>query len=54
MVKLFIRVFMGIHVFLYRLTGGKFAGKVQGLRVLLLNWYRAQDWQAANYSFGAL
>jgi|SRR3990172_2239772 len=36
MVKLFIRVFMGIHVFLYRLTGGKFAGKVQGLRVLLL------------------
>jgi deazaflavin-dependent oxidoreductase (nitroreductase family) len=36
MVKLFFRVFMGLHVFLYRLTSGKFAGQVQGLRVLLL------------------
>ena len=30
------RFFMAIYVFLYRLTGGKFGGKVQGLRVLLL------------------
>lgn len=36
MVKLFFRVFAGIHVFFYRLTGGKLASKVQGLRVLLL------------------
>jgi deazaflavin-dependent oxidoreductase (nitroreductase family) len=36
MVKLFFRVFMGVHVFLYRLTGGTFAGQVRGLRVLLL------------------
>ena len=30
------RFFMTIYVFLYRLTGGKFGGKVQGLSVLLL------------------
>jgi len=30
------RVFMSINVFLYRSTGGKFGGKVQGLPVLLL------------------
>lgn len=36
MVKLFFRVFTGIHIFFYRLTGGRFGGKVQGLRVLLL------------------
>ncbi len=30
------RFFLGIYVFLYRLTGGKFGGKVQGLGVLLL------------------
>ncbi len=34
--KLFFRVFMGIHVFLYRLTGGQLGGKVQGLKVLIL------------------
>lgn len=31
------RFFMGIYVFFYRLTGGKFGGRVQGLQVLLLN-----------------
>jgi F420H(2)-dependent quinone reductase len=36
MVNLFFRVFTGIHAFFYRFTGGKLAGKVQGLRVLLL------------------
>jgi deazaflavin-dependent oxidoreductase (nitroreductase family) len=36
MSKPFFRVFTGIHGFFYRLTGGRIAGKVQGLRVLLL------------------
>jgi deazaflavin-dependent oxidoreductase (nitroreductase family) len=39
MVKSLFRLFkyfMAISVFLYRLTGGKFGGKMQGLRVLLL------------------
>ena len=36
MVKSLFRRFLALHVFLYRLTGGKFGGKVQGLRVLLL------------------
>ncbi len=36
MVKSLFRSFLALHVFLYRLTGGKFGGKVQGLRVLLL------------------
>ena len=30
------RVFLTLYVFLYRSTGGKFGGKVQGLSVLLL------------------
>jgi F420H(2)-dependent quinone reductase len=34
--KLFFRFINRIHIFLYRLTGGRFMGKVQGLRVLLL------------------
>lgn len=37
MIKTFFRFFMAINVFLYRLSGGKFGGKVQGLRVLILN-----------------
>jgi deazaflavin-dependent oxidoreductase (nitroreductase family) len=36
MVKSLFRGFLGIYVLLYRLTGGKFGGKVQGLAVLLL------------------
>jgi deazaflavin-dependent oxidoreductase (nitroreductase family) len=36
MVKSLFRRFLAVYVFLYRLTGGKFGGKVQGLRVLLL------------------
>ena len=36
MVKSLFRRFLALYVFLYRLTGGKFGGKVQGLRVLLL------------------
>jgi deazaflavin-dependent oxidoreductase (nitroreductase family) len=33
---LFFRFFNGIHIFFYRLTSGRFGGRVQGLRVLLL------------------
>ncbi len=36
MVKSFIRLALTIYVFFYRLTNGRFGGKVQGLRVLLL------------------
>lgn len=36
MAKRLFRVFNRIHVFLYRLTSGRFGGKVQGLQVLLL------------------
>jgi F420H(2)-dependent quinone reductase len=36
MVKRFFRIFTGTHAFFYRLSGGRLAGKVQGLRVLLL------------------
>jgi F420H(2)-dependent quinone reductase len=36
MAKPFFRVFTGKHGFFYWLTGGRFAGKVQGLQVLLL------------------
>ncbi len=35
--KAFFRFFNRIHVFLYRRTGGRFGGKVQGLRILLLS-----------------
>lgn len=34
--KAIFRFFLGIHIFTYRLTGGKFGGKVRGLPVLLL------------------
>ncbi len=33
---LFFKIFTAIHTILYRLTGGKFGSKVQGLPVLLL------------------
>jgi F420H(2)-dependent quinone reductase len=36
MLKSVFRFFLAIHIFVYRLTGGKFGGKVQGLSVLLL------------------
>jgi deazaflavin-dependent oxidoreductase (nitroreductase family) len=36
MAKGFMRIFLGIFVFLYRLTSGRFGGRIQGLRVLLL------------------
>ena len=36
MVKSLFRRFLALYVLLYRLTGGKFGGKVQELRVLLL------------------
>jgi deazaflavin-dependent oxidoreductase (nitroreductase family) len=36
MLKSFFRIFMALHIFFYRLTSGKFGGKVQGLPVLLL------------------
>lgn len=34
--KSFFRIFLALHVFFYRLTRGRFGGKVQGLPVLLL------------------
>jgi deazaflavin-dependent oxidoreductase (nitroreductase family) len=34
--KAFMRFFIRIHIFMYRLTSGKVAGRVQGLTVLLL------------------
>jgi deazaflavin-dependent oxidoreductase (nitroreductase family) len=37
MAKSLFRVFNAIHVFLYRRTAGRFGGKVQGLRVLILS-----------------
>jgi deazaflavin-dependent oxidoreductase (nitroreductase family) len=36
MLKSLFRLILAIYVFFYRLTGGKFGGQVQGLRVLLL------------------
>lgn len=36
MLRSIFRLFLAIHIFFYRLTGGKFGGKVQGLPVLLL------------------
>ncbi len=36
MIKSFFRFLMAIAVFLYRLTNGKFGGRMQGLQVLLL------------------
>jgi F420H(2)-dependent quinone reductase len=35
--KIFMQIGMAIHIFLYRLTGGKFGGKMGGNEVLLLN-----------------
>jgi deazaflavin-dependent oxidoreductase (nitroreductase family) len=34
--KSFFRLFVALHVFWYRLTGGKVGGQVQGLPILLL------------------
>ena len=34
--KWLIRLFLSIHVFVYRLSGGKFGGKIGGAPVLLL------------------
>lgn len=34
--KRVFQVFLRLYVFLYRLTGGRFGGQVQGLQVLLL------------------
>ncbi len=36
MIKLLFKPILAIYVFLYRLTGGKFGGAMQGLHVLLL------------------
>jgi deazaflavin-dependent oxidoreductase (nitroreductase family) len=36
MMKTVFRIFMALHIFFYRLTRGKFGGKVQGLPILLL------------------
>ena len=34
--KFIFKLFMGLHVFLYRLTDGKFGGEMGGFKVLLL------------------
>ena len=36
MVKAIFRIFLSLHVFLYRMTGGTLGSKVQGLNILLL------------------
>lgn len=36
MIKQLFKLVMAIHIFLYRLTGGRFGGKIQTLNVLLL------------------
>ena len=34
--KFIIKLFIGFHVFMYRITGGKFGGKMLGFKVLIL------------------
>ena len=34
--KFVVKLFIGLHVFLYRLTGGKFGGSMGGFKVLIL------------------
>ena len=34
--KLVVKLFIGLHVFLYRLTDGKFGGSMGGFKVLIL------------------
>ena len=34
--KLFFKLFMVMHVFIYRLTGGRFGGEMNGFKVLIL------------------
>jgi deazaflavin-dependent oxidoreductase (nitroreductase family) len=34
--KLFMKFFMGLHVFFYRLTGGRLGGTMNGFKVLIL------------------
>jgi deazaflavin-dependent oxidoreductase (nitroreductase family) len=35
--KIFTRLFMALHVFLYRASGGRFGGNMNGFKVLILN-----------------
>ena len=34
--KFIFKLFIGFHVFIYRLTGGKFGGEMRGFKVLIL------------------
>lgn len=34
--KILFKVFLGLHVWLYRLTNGKFGGEMRGFKVLIL------------------
>lgn len=34
--KFIMKLFLGLHVFLYRLTGGKFGGDMRGFKILIL------------------
>ena len=34
--KFIIKLFIGFHVFIYRITGGKFGGEMLGFKVLIL------------------
>ena len=34
--KFIFKLFLGLHVLMYRLTGGKFGGKMRGFKVLIL------------------
>jgi deazaflavin-dependent oxidoreductase (nitroreductase family) len=35
-VKILFKLFIGFHVFIYRLTGGKFGSEMRGFKVLIL------------------
>ncbi len=34
--KILFRLFLGLHVFIYRITGGKLGGEMRGFKVLIL------------------
>lgn len=35
--KIFMRLFMALHVFIYRISGGRMGGNMNGFKVLILN-----------------
>jgi F420H(2)-dependent quinone reductase len=47
-----IRIFLALHVFAYRLTGGKVGGQIRGLPVLLLTTTGAKSGRARTVPLG--